>query len=167
MGVFFGLGDSKVSQSIMSHDVGQDHVVMLWFECDGECAIAVVRGYESEPDGELVAAFESGEIGLGESHGRFASAVGPEVEEDHAIMVADGRDRIAAGIDDCDWFHEFIGHALGIILLNSRNGIGSLPAFTKDEETISLLDAVPSLVAVHREIPAHNGCDLPETVFPG
>src|SRR5262249_10358223 len=119
------------------------------------------------PDGEHVVALEPGEIGLGESHGRFAGAVGPEVEEDHAIMIADGRDRVAAGIDDCDWFHEFIGYVFGIILLNSCNRVGSLPALAKDHEAIRLFDAVPSLVAVHREIAAYHRCNLPDTVFRG
>src|SRR5262249_39278325 len=142
-------------------------LMMLRLESDGQIKVAIIPGHAGEPKIELVSAFESSEIGLRESHGRFASAVGSEVEEDHAIMVTDSSNSFAGGIDDCDWFHEFIGYALGIILLYSCDRVGSRPALSKDEEAICFFDAVPALVAVHCEITADHGCDLPDTVFGG
>src|SRR5262249_38084326 len=132
MSIFFGFGDSQVAEAVLSHDVSEDHVVMLGFECNRQIEVAIVPGHAGEPDVELFAAFESVEILTVESHGRLASPVCSKVEEDYAIMVSDRGDRYARGINDGDWFHEFIGYAFGVILLYCGNRFGSRTALAGD-----------------------------------
>ena len=62
-------------------------------------------------------------------------------------------------VDD-DGFQEFIGHILLVVLLDGRDDILTLLALALDETIDSDLDALPTLVTVHRVVAANNGGDL-------
>lgn len=76
---------------------------------------------------------------------RLLGAVVAEVDEDDYIALLD------SAVDGLvvDRLDKLVGNAVGIALLYGLDHIGGLLALSVDQQVVSLLDAVPALVAVH------------------
>ena len=107
---------------------------------------------------------KTGKIWLHEATGDFAGPVGAEIEEDHAVVGLDGRDRIPLFRDD-GRNDEFIHHASFIGSSDRGDGIGGLVAFAHDHRTVGFFDTIPAIVTVHGIVAAHDRGNLADTDF--
>ena len=93
--------------------------------------------------------------------GDLPGAVGAEIEENDAVVVADG----ALAVADYG-LHELVGHIVGIAAGHRVHGVAVLLALAVDHGVVRLLHPLPALIAVHGVVPAHDGgnpahADLP------
>src|ERR1700733_4343183 len=93
VGIFFRFSYPQITQAVLGHYVGQNHLKMDRAESDREWQLFVELGHAGELY-VLALAREALEIWLGERHRQLAGPVRPEVEEYDAISVADRRQRI-------------------------------------------------------------------------
>src|SRR5690606_13084619 len=94
-----------------------------------------------------------GKVALCECHRNFAPPVCPEIKANHYIAIFYCCYRRSKCIRFNYRFDEFIGYPIAIRLLD---GMRKLLAWCPDavnEQIISLLDALPAIVAVHGIIP--------------
>ena len=114
----------------------------------------ILRGADEGQGEELPG--EAGELRVHQGAGQLPGPVGPEVEEDDAVVVADG----ALGVAD-HRLHELIRDAAGIGLPHGVDGVGIAGApLAVDHGVVGLLHPVPALVPVHGVVAAHDGGDL-------
>ena len=140
-----GIGDLDLRECDLL--IGDGHVII----CE-----AAVEDLLARPSVELV------ELIHAEASGDLSGTVRTEIEEDDGIAVLDGADRLAVFHGDCR-NHELIRNAVRIGILYSVNAAGSGNAFTQSKSPVSLLDAVPAVVAVHRIVAAGNNADFTDT----
>ncbi len=96
-----------------------------------------------------------GDVVLGQGDCEFLGAVVAVVEEYHHVALLDAA---VHGLVD-NGLDEFVGHALGVRLLHSLHHVVGLLARAVHQHVVSLLDALPALVAVHGVVAAANCCD--------
>ena len=121
----------------------------------------VVLCVAHEGHGEKLAG-EAVELRVHQGPGDLPGPVGPEVEEDHAVIVGDG----ALGITD-HGFHEFVGDAPVIGLPYRGHRVWILHgALAVHHGVVSRLHPVPALVPVHGIVPAHDRGDLAHADLP-
>ena len=85
---------------------------------------------------------------------QLASTVRTEVEEDHAVAVADRWWRALAGRHDASRHDEFVGGAATVALLDQGYRVGRCRSGGLHHRPVSTLGPLPSLVAVHRVVAA-------------
>src|SRR5437588_6946170 len=85
--------------------------------------------------------------------------IGPEVEADTRILVADRGQWLALVVDAHEGDHELVGHALVVGLFHPLHGIdiASTFALPENHRMESLRDAFPAAIAVHGVITAVYG----------
>src|SRR5712692_6573418 len=127
--------------------------------------LAIVIRHTGETNVGLRASSEKDEMIFGKRASDLPSAIRPKVEKDHAIAIPHGRRRFVALIDDYNRLHELIGDAFAVRLANSGDRITARASFTQSHQSISLLGALPSLIAVHRVVAPDDGCDFAHSVF--
>ena len=90
----------------------------------------------------------------------LADAVGAEIETDAGIVIANGCQRLTVLIGANKWHDELIGDALVVGIFHPLHRVGALAAFGigKNHRVVSLGDALPAPVAIHRVVTAvHRG----------
>ena len=156
MGVLFGLRHAELLETAGADDVADGVLDDLGGIGDGQGQRLVILGgadIAERIDG--LGTLESVKIGQIQGPGHLAGAVGTEVHENDAVALVDG-----AVLADHGGLHKFVGHALSIAVFHSLHRVHSLHALTADDGAISLLHAVPALVAVHAPEAALDGGDL-------
>ena len=154
MGVLLRLGDAQLghahaaevfAQAVLDRHTGPRHQhvghggVIL--------GVAHIGGGEELP-------LETVKIGIHDGAGDLPCPVGAVVEEDDAVVVADG----ALAVAD-HRLHEFVGDAVGVGLGHRVHGVGVVDALAVDHGVIGHLHALPALVAIHGVIAAHHRGD--------
>src|SRR5438270_12170423 len=86
-------------------------------------------------------------------------AVRPEVEEDHAVAVGDGRSGITVRWHDPGRLEEVVVDSPGIALRNEGDGVGRRRSLGLDDRAIGAFRPIPTLVAVHRVVAAADARD--------
>ena len=84
----------------------------------------------------------------------FAHAVGAEVEAQHPVAVLH-----ASIIADHRRHDELVEFLVGVCVGDDRRRVGKVGPSASTIAPIGLLDAVPTLVAIHGVIAARYGCD--------
>ena len=102
---------------------------------------------------------ELGHILLRQCDRQFLRTVIAEIEEDHDVAFADRAERTVLAVDADDRLDELVGHALVVRLLHGGDRIGRLLALALYEQVVCQLDALPTLVAVHRIVAADDRRD--------
>ncbi|MPN23938.1 hypothetical protein SDC9_171331 [bioreactor metagenome] len=91
--------------------------------------------------------------------GDLPRPVGAEIEENDAVVVADGATAVAD-----NRLHKLVGNALFIGVLHRRHKVGVCRrALAVHHGVVCLLHPVPAFVAVHGVVPAHDACDLSDS----
>ena len=85
----------------------------------------------------------------------MVSTVVTEVDEDYHITLFDAT--VHAGI--VDRLDELIGYALVVALLHGLHHVGSLLTSTIHNQVVTLLYALPALIAVHSIETTYDTCD--------
>ena len=162
MGVFFRLrnaqlgqahGTEILAQAVADRETGIGHLHM------GHGGV-ILRGAH-EGHGEVLAG-EAAEFRVHKGPGDLPGPVGPEVEEDHAVVVGNGAVRIAD-----HRLHEFVGDAVGVgVLHGSHRHRVHRGALAVNHGVIGGLYPVPALVPVHGVEAAHHRGDLADAQFP-
>ena len=155
MGVLLGLGDAQLgqpqtaeilTQPVLHGDAGPryQHVghggVVL--------RVAHVGGGEEFP-------LEPVEVRVHDGAGDLTGAVGAVVEEDDAVVVADGALAVAH-----HRLHELIGDVGGVALCHGVHGIGVVVSLAVHHGVVGHLHPLPALVTVHGVVAAHDRGDL-------
>ena len=155
MGVLFGLGDAQLRHAHLAEVLAK--AVFHADAREGDQHVrhrGVVLGVAHIGQREILA-LEAVERGVDERARDLAGAVGAVVEEDDRIVVGDHAVLVAD-----DRLDEFVRHAVFVALLNGVDRVGILHALAVNERVVSVLQAVPALVAIHRVVAAHDGRDL-------
>ena len=141
------LAGDVLAQSVHNILLGEEHVYSLERSIVRRHAVILQTG-----DGLHALLVH---ILLCQHDGQLLSTVVAVVEEDYNITFLDGavNGGIVNGLD------ELVGNAFVVAFLHSLHHIGSLLAFTGDEQVVSHLHAVPALVAVHCIEATDNACD--------
>ena len=92
----------------------------------------------------------------------FARAVRAEVEEDHAVVCRNLANGFAVFHYDGRQ-HELVRFALVVAILHGFLAVLRRFAFAIDQRGIGLFHALKAVVAIHRVVTPHNGCDLADT----
>ncbi len=92
---------------------------------------------------------------VGQRRGDLTHPVRPEVQPQHRVAGADPR-LVADGrrLDELVGLAALIGRLHGL-----WRGLGVMVGAAVDEQVVGSLEAVPALVAVHREVPADDRAD--------
>ena len=93
---------------------------------------------------------------LSEHLSELACAVVAEVDEDDHVAFLNRA--VDGGV--VDRLDELVGHAFVVALLHGLDQVSSLLTLALDEQVVSLLDAVPALVAVHSVEAAYDAGDV-------
>ncbi|CRX28632.1 hypothetical protein PAERUG_P54_1_London_24_VIM_2_04_13_05103 [Pseudomonas aeruginosa] len=160
MGVLLGLGDAQLGLAMLGQVLAEDVGQRLRREGAGRRDARRVLGQHDETcqlrgsfAGELI------ECRLDEGAAQLAGAVGAEVHEDHRVAILDPH-RFGAGRDHRGGLDEFVALAAGVGGLEGcHRGVGGELGLAVDNQFIGGLDAVPAVVAVHREIAADDRGD--------
>src|ERR1044072_5209223 len=128
---------------------------MLRPEGDRQRKRAVVLSHAGEANAGPRASIKAREIFLSKSARELSGAVCAEVKEDHAVAIINSRYGLIIISDNNDGFDEFIRHAFAVGFQHPLNRVAARAAFAVPEQAISLLRAIPSLVAVHRVVAAY------------
>ena len=164
VGVLFGLGDTEILPVELLANVAHDVDERLAGENGRQVEALVVLGH----GGELQVLRGEGPgrnfEGLAdESFGQFAATVGPVVEEEAGVVVADKANWFIAAIHDGDGLDEFVGLAEFVGSADDFHGISGLQAFAENHGVEGGFNPLPALVAIHGIEAAGDGGDLAET----
>ncbi len=164
--VLLGLGAAELFEAQFAPIGGEDvlHLGRL-AKCHRHGDAGVVLGHADEADVRKRRSNELLEIRVHERPGQFAGSVAPEVEEDDAVAVVDGRQRLMVLIDDAGWLDELIGDVPVVAALDGIRCAGGFEPFAAPQALIGLLDAVPSAVAVHGVESSHDRSDFAHADF--
>ena len=154
MGILLRLGDAQLghahaaeilAQPVLHRDarprhqhVGHGGVVLR---------VAHIGGGEELP-------LEAVKIRIHDGAGDLPGAVGTVVEENDAVIVADG----AIAVDD-HRLHELVGHAVGVAGGHRRRRVAVVVAFTIHHGVVGHLHALPALVTIHGVVASHHRGD--------
>src|SRR5262249_37760713 len=103
----------------------------------------------------------------GQGAGDLANAVGPEVEADAGIVVADGSQGLGAGVHAHKGEDEFIGHALVVRVFHALHRVhvpGSF-AVAVHHSVEGFGDTLPAAVAIHGVVAAVDAGDFAGVVL--
>ena len=92
---------------------------------------------------------------LCENYGKLFCAVVAEVEENDNVALLDS----AVNLRIVNWLDELVGNAIGITLFHCLNHVVSLLSLALNEQVISFLYTLPTLVAVHCIETSHDAGD--------
>ena len=156
MGVLLRLSDAQLGQPQMAEvlaqavfhlDAGEGH---LHVGHRGVVLRVAHVGQGEELAGEAV------KVRVHKGPGDLPGPVGPEVEEDHAVVVGHAPIRVHH-----HRLHELIGDAPGIGLPHGGHRVGvGVGAFAVDHGVVGGLQPVPALVTVHGVVAADHRGDL-------
>ena len=156
MSVFFSFGDAQLGFVIFRHPFAEGVHQRCRRISTGDFNVCGVLGQHDEIEVNHFLTGKSVEIGVNEGAGDFASAVGTEVHENQRIAVFHGRIGLAFSANN-GCFHEFIVFIACISGLQARNGgIGLELAFRQSHQIVSLLNAIPTVVAIHGVVAAND-----------
>ena len=162
MGILLGLGDTELLETCVADDFAQRHLDILLREEDVQTLeLGIVRSHAAivERDGLHTLLWH---ILLGKHRSNLLGAVVAIVEEDDGVARLDGTHSLAVACQYA-WLNELIGHTIIIRSLHTFYRIGILTAHTSGKLVVSLLDAVPTLVAVHSIETSGDGSDFATT----
>ena len=175
--VLLGLGDAEVAQTSVGHDVGEEVFHRLGWDDDGKVEVFVVLRHADVVDvfGRLIArnlvlqfgcfgqfvsvvgGDAAGDVAVaGEDAGDLTDPVGAEVEADADVVVADGADGMAVGVDYGEGWDELVGDAVVVELADAGEGVdvGSPLRVAGDRGVEGLTLLFPAEVAVHGVVAA-------------
>src|ERR1700730_13495554 len=138
---------------------------MLRTESHRQRKLPIIISHTGETNLRQPSAIKKTEVSFGEGSSDLPRAVGPKVEEDHAVAILNDRYWLFVLIDHYDRLHELIGDALTVRLANGGDRIATRAAFTEPHQPIGLLGAFPSFITVHRVVAPDDGCDFAHSVF--
>src|SRR5438309_9603851 len=138
---------------------------MIRTESHRQRKLPIIISHTGETNLQQLSAIKKTEVSFGEGASDLPRAVGPKVEKDHAVAILNDRYWLFVLIDNYDRLHELIGDALTVRLANGGDRIAARAAFTEPHQPMSLLSALPSLIAVHRVVAPDDGCDFAHSVF--
>ena len=159
MSVFFSFGDAQLGFVVLRHPFAEGVHQRCRRISAGDFNVRGVLGQHDEIEVHHFLTGEAVEIGVNEGAGNFARAVGAEVHENQRIAVFHRRIGLAFSANN-GRFHELIVFIARISGLQARNGgIGLELAFCQGHQIVSLLNAVPTVVAVHGVVAANDRGD--------
>ena len=157
MSVLLGLGNAQLGLAVLGQVLAQD--VLQLNRRISDLAVGhggVILGHADVVDLlAAAAALEAGEGVVAEDTGHLTGTVGAEVHEDDGVAVLH-----AATLTGDAGQNELVGLIGSIGCLNGLGSVGSVAALTVDECSVSLLLAVPVVVAVHGVVTAGDAGDL-------
>ena len=156
VGVLLGLGDAQLGLAVVGQ-VLAEHVGQRLGGEGGRGGNACRVLGEHDEAGQLRHAgpLEAIEVGFDEGAGQFAGAVCAEIHEHHGIAIfhphrlADG-----GGLDELVALAALVGGDQAV-----HRVIGLVLGLAVDDQLISLLHAIPAVVAVHGEVAADQAGD--------
>ena len=104
-----------------------------------------------------VGAHETLEIGVQHHLAQLPRAVAAKVEEENAIALGDERARL---LHTDQRGHEFIGLLYAVFVVHRFHHIIRVSAFAEENQLPRLFHALPTVVAIHREVAANHRRDL-------
>ena len=157
--VLLGLGEPQVLDARLGPDVREDVRQTLRRKGRGEAELLLVFGesHEAQPRGP--GAREVGKRLFRQRARELPRPVGPEVEEDDRVALADRSHRLAVLLEDRG-LHELVRLAAVVRRLEGGLRALGLQARGEDQRLVGARHAVPSLVAVHGVVTARHRGDL-------
>ena len=154
MGIFLGLGNAQLGQSLLADILAKGIGQIL--RLIGHLHIGhggIVLGHaDIHQREEAFFAPEPGKIGVHQRAGQLTCPVGAEVEEDHAVPASDGR------VFRHHRRHgKFIGHTVFIVFPHHRHRVGCLYALAVHHGVIGFHYPLPAVVPVHGVVAAAYG----------
>ena len=157
MSVLLGLGDAQLGLAVLGQVLAQD--VLQLNRRISDLAVGhggIILGHADVVDLlAAAAALEAGESVVAEDAGHLTGAVGAEVHEDDGVAVL----HTATLAGDAGQ-NELVGLVIGVGCLDGLLRVGGVVALAVDEGSVSLLLAVPVVVAVHGVVTAGDAGDL-------
>jgi hypothetical protein len=153
--ILLGLRQPQIGARVAGHDIGEIAAEGLRFENHGQPEGPVVDGHRCRVYVRPLRAIEAVERVERDRPGDLTHAIGAEVETDHRVAVANRSDGSVVGVGNYDRFDELVGDLFLVRLLDGRGR--RLPAAVGaavDDRLVREMRAVPSLVAIHRVVPA-------------
>ena len=161
MRIFFSFGDSELRQTGFADSFAEP--VADTFGRVGNFdvqAFLVLRHRHERQSDEFFDARETFKFRIGKGVREFASTVGAEVEENHAVALFH-----AVIIADNDGDNKFVGNLVVVGFFNRRGGIRFFRRVSFGNGVVGFLHAVPALIAVHCVVATGNRSDLPNANF--
>ena len=154
MGVLLRLGEPQAGPPVRGEHLGQVAREGLGRKDHGQAERGVVLRQGQHAQGRRRLPLEAVEVGEGQGAGELPGAVGPEVEEDDRVVVAQPPHRPIVGVGDDARFDELVGHAARIGVLDEGHGVGAAMAEAPGHRLVGEPRAVPPVVAVHGVVAA-------------
>ncbi len=156
--VFLGFGEAELAQALLRHPGAEGVDDIAGRENRGHVGIVAGRILDhAKPHQEprVLTISKLGKAGLANGAQDLAGAVGAEIEEENAVIVVNtGVASHHGGLD------ELVGFAALIGVGDRGVGIGRGLAHCLDHRIVGLRHALPTIVAVHREVSARNADHL-------
>ena len=184
MCVLLGFGDTQISHVQSAHDVCQNVRHRFRWNHHRQAEVLVVAGHanvfqilrhtiagnsrvEFSRARKIAAFLRIQSAVTAESARDLTHAVGSKVKTNTGILVTDLRQRLAAVVDAHKWHDEFVGHVFVVRVSRALHRIDICAAFAlpEDHRVVSLRDALPSPVAIHRVVASVDGSDLAGVVL--
>src|SRR6185503_18497831 len=118
-----------------------------------------------ETNARTRASIKAIEICFGKCARDLTGAVCAEVEENHAVAILNGPNRLIIVADHDNRFDELIRHAFAIGFSYGRDRVTARAAFPVTKQPVSLLGALPPFVSVHSVVTAYDRRDAPRPVI--
>src|SRR5262249_18330151 len=120
--IFLGFGDAQLLQTGLGNDFAQRVLDGLGRERDRAVERRVICRHAHVVNVDRRLGVALGRY-VDECPRNLARAIGPKVEEDHAVAVANAANRLSRGVIDVDrWLYELVGHVGVVTCLDGRRG---------------------------------------------
>ncbi len=164
MRVLLGLGGMELPKTRVGQDIRKHAARQVLGERHRCRDRRVVLSQADEVDVRDARTRKAGEVRIDERPGDLAGAIGSEVEEDDCIAVLDAHARLTGRRHE-DRFHELVGHAARVRGPDGVDRVSAHGRFCLHDRTPRALDPLPSVVAIHRVVAAHDAGDGTNTDF--
>src|SRR6185295_18034276 len=161
--VLLGLGQTKVVYFINREYVGQNVPGQFRRESYGQRVSFVVDRETNKMRVRSDWLRKIVKAGNGERARDLARAICAKVEKDHRVAVLNGRYRLVIFARDHDGLDKFIGDATLVRFSDGGQWIPGRLAFAINQHSIRALDALPTLVAIHRVVSPDHRRHLADT----
>ena len=160
MCVLLGLGGVELRPAGARDDVGQHATERFVRKGDlrGQALLILGEGHEMRQPG-VVFALEMVPGLVDNGVAQLARSVRTKVEEDHRVAVRHRRCRVLAERHDAGRNQEFVREPGLVALPDKGDRVGGGRSAGLDHSPIGALGPLPSLVPVHRVVPAADGRD--------
>ena len=146
MGVLFGFGDAELGQTLFGNILAENVVQLLGLEGHfhiGHGSIILGKADEMGLD-SAAGTVEAVKFLVAQGSGDLSGPVGAEIVEDHAVTALD-----APCAFHTDRLHELVGNAVLIGFFHCFGAFFHGVGLALHQCVISLLQALPALVAIH------------------